>query len=136
MVTGNWCFVENGQVVYAGNIPQNWRNTTNLNLASEEDLLVMGWKPMEEIEPVFDPATQYLGDTVFEIRATKVVATRVILDMSDKQKEEYANPPPPPIMQEDILASLAEWVAGQVDAPQVIIRHNAKVQLDKAKHDF
>lgn len=58
-----------------GPLPKSWRNISGLNRATDEELLALGWRPVETIKPDIDPAIETLEGPELEIRAGRVTET-------------------------------------------------------------
>lgn len=85
-----YCLVEEGSITFIGNLPASWRNVSGLNLASPEHLKELGWFPFEEVNPEYNPATQYLSEPVNDIQESKVVATKTVLQKMEEQIQTEA----------------------------------------------
>lgn len=79
-----WAFVENDTVTDTGHLPHNWRNISGLNLMTSEEIIQLGWLPLEIIPPVIDYDTQYAVRHNFEILADKVIQTTVVDNISQE----------------------------------------------------
>ena len=62
-------------------ILQDGRTVSNYHLLPAETLAVEGWKPMEEVKPTYDEATQYLAvDTAIDM-GDKITVTYKAVDI-------------------------------------------------------
>jgi hypothetical protein len=76
---GNYCFVENGEVTYAGHLPKNGKTVSGLNKLSDTELKKYGWLPMVEVNPSYNQATHYRIRPTVDIQEDQVVFTDVIV---------------------------------------------------------
>lgn len=58
-----------------GTLPTSWRNISGLPHSTDEDLLALGWLPVETTKPDIDPAIETLEGPVLEIQADRVTET-------------------------------------------------------------
>lgn len=56
------------------------RTVSNYNLLPNDVLLAEGWKPLEEVKPVFDEATQILQFNSAIDNGASIVATYIAVD--------------------------------------------------------
>lgn len=72
---GNYCLVGPGPAVLKGpmRLPQNWNNTSGLNMLGNNDLKALGWLPFEEVDPPYDSSTHYRGTPTIDFQSEKVV---------------------------------------------------------------
>jgi len=65
----------------ATGILNDGRTVSNYHLLPLETLVAEGWKPMEEVKPTYDEATQYLAvDTAIDT-GTKITVTYKAVDI-------------------------------------------------------
>lgn len=68
--------ITNGVIDHGpGPLPTSWRNISGLPHSTDEELLALGWRPVETIKPVIDPAIETLEGPEFEILADRVTET-------------------------------------------------------------
>ena len=80
----NWAYVENNQVVdLYFDLPNNWRNISNFYalVDNPEFLQTLGWYPVVQIIPEYDPSSQELGVPVHEISTDSVIETYLIREI-------------------------------------------------------
>jgi len=59
----SWGFIEEKQLKEVHYfLPRNWRNISNFNLLSEQDLKINNWFPIIEQSVEYDPETQEIYD--------------------------------------------------------------------------
>jgi hypothetical protein len=75
----NYCYIENGALIYAGHLPKSYKNVSGLDKMNPADLPSVNWFPMEELHPVYDNTTHRRSGTTMEVQADKVVFTDVII---------------------------------------------------------
>jgi len=84
--------IENGEAVYLGTLPRNWKNYTNFNepggLKKAALLKELGWVPLEEVETSHDSETHYVASQDIDIQADKVVLTELIKEFTRYQLEQ------------------------------------------------
>jgi hypothetical protein len=100
--------VENGQVVQAG-LPtcgrlSNGCSVSNYHLLSESVLLSEGWLPYEENKPEYNPETQYLKLSGYDIQQDKVVANYTVENMP------VVAPDPQIVQLNDSIIGIAELI--------------------------
>ena len=64
-----------------GPLPMSWRNISGLPHLTDEELLALGWRPIETIKPAIEPAIETLEGPAFEIftnRVTEVFTKRAL----------------------------------------------------------
>jgi hypothetical protein len=76
-----YAHVENNTVTYKGDLPRNWRNVSGLRLATDAELLEMGWLPYSEVKPALGANQVYDGETL-NITASSVTSTAGVRDMT------------------------------------------------------
>ena len=76
---GNFCHVENGEVVYAGHLPKSHKSVSGLDKMDQTTLPSIGWFPMVEVHPDYDSITHYLNGYTIDIQADRVVYTDIIV---------------------------------------------------------
>lgn len=64
---------------------------SNYNLLPESVLLSEGWKPIEEIKPTYDEATQYLSFESAVDNGTNIVVTYIAVDIPIDENAELEN---------------------------------------------
>jgi len=76
---GNYCFVEDGEVKYAGHLPKNGKTVSGLNKLSDAELKKHGWLPMVEVNPSYNQETHYRISPTIDIQEDQVVYNDVIV---------------------------------------------------------
>ena len=76
--------------------PTTWRDATNsytgLRNADDAFLLTLGWYPVVDVKPAFDPATEtYETVTQFTINATDVTQTFVVRALTARELADIAD---------------------------------------------
>ena len=81
----NYCFVEDGKLMYAGHLPKSWRNVSGLDHLDDVGLAEIGWFPMEEIHPEYEELTHRKVGHDMDVQVDKVVFTDNIVAFSAEE---------------------------------------------------
>jgi hypothetical protein len=79
-----YAYIENTAVVQVTDgLPTNWRNISNFyTLEGDADTLAsLGWYPVVENIPEFDPSTQALHTPVYNFDGTQVIQTQEVINL-------------------------------------------------------
>lgn len=86
-------------------LPQNWRNISNLDAMSEEELRSVNWYPILDQCPEYDPVYKQVSDVRIVYQDGEVVR---IYDLSDIVREETIVEYIPPEISPDTNPSVEE----------------------------
>jgi hypothetical protein len=90
----NWAYIENNQIIgLYFDLPDNWRNISNFfALADNPELLqTLGWYPVVQVVPEYDPDSQELGDPVHEVSTNSVIETYLIREIIRPEQSTLIN---------------------------------------------
>jgi hypothetical protein len=85
----NYVYINDGQIEeYYDIIPTSWRNVSGLNLLSKQELLTLGWYPVENLPEIYDSTTSYIAGYTYEIHSDHVKQIPQIVDYSEDKVAE------------------------------------------------
>ena len=87
---GNYCLVENEEVVYAGHLPKNSKTVSGLDKLSDVELKKHGWLPMVEVQPDYNQVTHHRLRPTVDIQEDQVVFTDVIVAFTADELKQNA----------------------------------------------
>ena len=106
----NYCLVENGVVVEGPRtLPKNWKNISNLNVLSDARLKALGWLPVLEVKPDYDPRIQSRSGPALTVEADQVTA---VWTVAERPLDEVKSALIRQVKQEagaTILAAYPDW---------------------------
>lgn len=132
----NYCLVENGAVVEGPRtLPKNWKNISNLNVLPDPTLAALGWFPVVETKPDYDPRIQSRSGPVLTVEADQVTAVWTVADRPlDEVKAELVRV----VKQEAgaaILATYPDWKQCNMIARAVELARIARTMTLSAEED-
>lgn len=112
----NFAYVENGEIKKVlHTLPKNWVNISNFYAIDDESVLNRyGWYTIQKTTPLYDPATQLLGDPIRTFANNQVIETITII-----QKPIVPVPVPAPAPSEE---EVAQQIAAQLATQWDIVR--------------
>ena len=135
----NYCLVENGVVVEGPRtLPKNWKNISNLNVLSDARLKALGWLPVLEVKPDYDPRIQSRSGPALTVEADQVTAVwtvaerplaevqeSLVANLSRQTGDDIAQAAPVEEQINAILAALKHWQGKSADALMTMAEVNA-----------